>query len=142
MIKHLMTFLLVWAPSLAFAQQPGNFDPEMMRRMQDPAAMQEMAAQAKAAQKCMESIDRTKVDALQKRAEAASKEIDGLCAAGKKKEALARGLTLSREMRSDATVKKLRDCTAGMSEMMQGMIPSGLPGMNDEPDPTDSDICD
>jgi len=142
MMKRLMILLLVCGPGLVFAQQPRNADQaEMMRRFQDPAAMQKMAEQAEAAQKCMEGIDQKELDALQKRAEAASKEIERLCAAGKKDEALTRGLALSREMRSNATIKKLRECTKDMSEMMKGMMPTQMPGMNDEPDPTDRDIC-
>lgn len=141
-MMRIVVLLLALAPGLAIAQQPGQADPsEMMKRFQDPAAMEQMAAQAEAAQKCMAGIDQSELDALQKRAESASREIDRLCAAGKRDEALAKGLALSREMRSNATIKKMRECTKGMSEMMKGMMPTQLPGMSDAPDPTDRDIC-
>lgn len=133
---------LVALPGLAIAQQPGQMDPaEMMRHFQDPAAMQRMAQEAQAAQRCMKEIDQKKVDALQKRAEAASREIDQLCKAGKKDEAKARALALSQEFRSDATLKKLQECTKGMAEMIKGMPWAQLPGMQDDPDPSKDEVC-
>ena len=89
----------------------------------------------------MEGIDQKQLDALQKKAEAASDEIDRLCAAGKKTEALAKGIELAREMQSNKTVKKLRECTKDMSEMMKGMMPKMAPEMHDDSEPTESDIC-
>ena len=54
----MVIFLLVCGASLANAQQPGNFDPSQLQRLfQDPAAMERTAAEAEAAQKCMEGID-------------------------------------------------------------------------------------
>ena len=44
-------------------------------------------------------------------------------------------------MKSNATVKKLRECTKGMSAMMQGMPLAGVPGVSDDAEPTDDDIC-
>jgi hypothetical protein len=136
-----LTFALAIVPGLTLAQQPGGMNhEEMMRRFSDPAAMQKMAAQAEAAQRCMKDIDQKKLDALQKRAEAAGREIERLCDAGKRDEALAKGLDLVQEMRADPTVAKLQECTEEMAESMRQMMPS-LPGMNDEPDPTERDIC-
>lgn len=139
-ILFLSSFLLL--ASSAIAQQPGPIDPaEMMRRLQDPAAMQRMAAEAGKAQQCLEGIDQAKLAALQKRGEAMAQEVERLCAASKKKEALAKALEVSREMRTDPTVKKLRECTKGMTEMMSSMPWSQVPGVTDEPDPTERDIC-
>ncbi len=137
----LLLLSLGLAPSAGFAQPPQGVDPELLKRLQDPEAMQRMAAEAEAAQKCLEGIERKKLEALRTRGEAASAEVERLCAEGKKQEALARALALSREMRGDPTVKKLRECTKGMSAMMQRMPLSQLPGVQDRPDPTDDDIC-
>lgn len=129
-------------PSIALAQQRGPIDPaEMMRRFQNPAAMQKLAEQAEAAERCVAKIDKKKLDALEKRATAASREIESLCAAGKKDEALAKGLALGREMQTDPTIQKLRKCTEGLGEMLQGMPFAEMPGMRDEPEPTEQDIC-
>jgi hypothetical protein len=139
---HLLSVLLWLAslPGLAFAQQPGGMDPaEMMKHFNDPAAMQRMAEQAQAAQTCMKDVDQKKLDALQKRAEAASREIDRLCKAGKRDEALAKALELGQEMQSDATVKKMRECTKGMMEMFKNMPWSQVLGIEDEPG--EDDVC-
>lgn len=139
----ILSFLLI--PTLSLAQQPQAYDPtRMMERFKDPAAMQKMAEEAEAARKCMEGIDQAELDAIQKKAEAASAEIDRLCAAGKKDEALAKGITLSRELRANATVKKLSECSRGMSEMMGDMPWAQMNrtrGLDEEAEPTDDDIC-
>jgi len=141
-LQAAIPLLLLVSPVLVAAQQPPGMDPaEMMRRFQDPAAMQRMAAEAEATQQCIAGIDQAKIEALQARGEAAAKEIETLCAAGKKKEALSRALEMSSEMRADPTVQKLRECTKGMTEMMRSMPWAQLPGVADEPDPTDRDIC-
>ena len=128
---------------LAFAQRPpGQMDPnEMMRMMQDPAAMERMMREAEAASKCMEGIDEKQLKALERRGQKMSDEIEQLCAAGKKDEALKKALAYSREMRDDATIKKLRECSKGMTEMMEGMPWAQMPGVKDEPEPTNDDIC-
>jgi len=146
-MKRLILFLLA-VSATASAQQPQGIDPsqmqEMMKRFQDPAAMQKMQQQAEAARQCMEGIDQAQLDALRARAEAASHEIEKLCAAGKRTEALTKGLELSKDLQADTTVKKMRECSKGMSEMMQDMPwaqVSGLEGLETEKVPTDDDIC-
>lgn len=142
-----LTTLFFMAPLLASAQQR-SFDPsqmeEMMRRFQDPAAMKKMQEQAEAAQKCMEDIDQAKLDALRVRAEAAGKQIEKLCRAGKKDEALEKGLALSRELRSDATLVKLRECSEGLTDMMKDMPwaqMTAMHGIEADKDPGPNDIC-
>lgn len=130
------------APLLAQAQQPGGVDrAEMMRRMQDPAAMQRMAAQMEAAQACMQEIDQAKLDALEKRTRTMSQEVESLCKAGRRTEALARARAFGQEMRSDETVLKLRECSKGMADMARDAPWSRVPGVADEREPTEQDIC-
>jgi hypothetical protein len=135
-------------PILSSAQQQPDFDPaqmqKMMERYQDPAAMQKLQQQAEAAQKCMEGIDASQLEALRARAEAAGKQIETLCKAGKRAEALTKGLELSRELNADATVQKIRECSKEMSEMVQDMPWSQVKGFDDskaEKTPTEDDIC-
>ena len=150
-MKRLILFSLtvfLGVPLLATAQQAPSFDPsqmqEMMKRFQDPAAMQKLQEQAEAARQCMEDIDQAKLDALRVKAEAAGAEIDRLCKAGKKDAALKKGLALSRELQSDATVKKLRECSKDMTDMMKDM-PWGQMGgtktLEASKEPTSNDIC-
>lgn len=146
MKRLILLFALI--PVLSSAQQQPGFDPEqmqkMMQRYQDPAAMQKMQQQAEAAQKCMEGIDEAQLEALRVRAEAAGKEIETLCKAGKKAEALSKGLELSRELNADATVKKIRECSEEMTDMTQDMPWAQMKGFDDlktEKTPTQDDIC-
>lgn len=145
MLTRIALLGIALLPGIAFAQMPQGMDPaEMMKRFQDPSAMQRMAREAQAAQECLEGIPKSEIDALQKKAEEASSEIDALCAAGKKTEALAKGISLATEMRGNPTVQKLRTCSENMSEtmeMMQSMPWAQIPGTTDDTPPTRDDIC-
>ncbi len=144
-----LIFLLVMIPALSSAQQQPGFDPaqmqEMMKRFQDPAAVQKMQQQAEAAKQCMEGIDQSQLDALRVRAEAAGKEIETLCEAGKKAEALEKGIQLSRTLNSDATVQKIRECSERMGDLLKDMPwaqqMAGMEDLNEERTPTQDDIC-
>ena len=143
-----LILLFAMIPAFSGAQQQPGFDPaqmqKMMERFQDPAAMEKMQQQAEAAQKCMEGIDQTQLEALRVRAEAAGKEIETLCKAGKKAEALSKGLELSRDLSADTTVKKIRECSKDMTEMMQDMPWAQMQGLDElktEKTPTQDDIC-
>ena len=139
---------VVLAPALAFAQMPQGMPPGMdaealMRQFNDPAAMERMQREAEAAQACFSKISEAEMKALKKKGKQASEEIEALCAAGKKEQALAKALALPREMRNDPTVKQIRKCSEGMTEtqrMMQNMPWTQVPGVDDE-DPSDDDIC-
>ena len=138
-----LAILFAFAP-LARAQTPPGMgmDPNaMMRQFGNPAAMQEMTAKAEAAERCMADIKKEDMDALERKAKSAADEIERLCKAGKKKEALAKGLALSREMNSDETVLKIRECTKDLNAMMKQMMPTAIPGVDDDSEPTDDDIC-
>lgn len=140
-----LILLILCFPLTALAQQPRGMDPaEMMRRFQDPAAMQRMQEEAMAAQQCMEGITKAELETLEKQGKAASEDIEALCAAGQKAKAMARALELSREMNSNPTVKKIRECTKKMPEtqrMMQSMPWSSIPGVEDEAPPREDDLC-
>ena len=146
MKRLILLFALI--PVLSSAQQQPGMDPakmqEMMKRFQDPAAIQEMQQQAEAMQRCMEEIDKKKIEALRVRAEAAGEEIEALCKAGDKAGALSRGLELSRELQNDATLKKAQECSKGIGEMMGGMFEAQMKEireLQDDKAPTESDIC-
>lgn len=135
----------------ALAQQPPGLDPaqmqqmqEMMKQFQDPAAMKKLQEQAEAASRCMEDIDEKKIRALQTRTEAVAKEIDALCAAGKKDEALKKGLSLSRELQNDESVKKVAACSQQLGETMKDMPWAsmlGVANLDSETPPTSAEIC-
>jgi hypothetical protein len=136
------------APAVALAQMPqgmpSGMDAEaLMRQFNDPAAMERMQREAEAAQACFSKISEAELKALEKKGKQAGEEIEALCAAGKKSEALAKAMKLSREMQNDPTVKQIRECSKNMTEtqrMMQNMPWAQVPGVDDEA-PSDDDIC-
>lgn len=148
MFRTFVLLSIALAPVLAFAQMPQGMPPGMdaealMRQFNDPAAMQRMQREAEAAQACFSKISEAELKALEKKGKQAGEEIEALCAAGKKSQALAKALALSREMRNDPTVKQIRKCSEGMTEMqrmMQNMPWAQVPGVDDE-EPSDDDIC-
>jgi len=134
--------LLFFLTPVAHAQNPQRIDPnEMMRMMQDPAAMQKMAEEAKAAEQCLAKIEQADLDALERKARAAGDEIDRLCKAGKRDEAMKKALSLAREMNSNETLTTLRTCTKDLSETMKKMVPISIPDFDDDLEPNESDIC-
>ena len=135
--------VLLFAAPAAQAQNAQGFDPnELMRMMQNPEEMQRMADQAKAAEKCMAGIEQSDLDALERKAREAQSEIERLCKEGKREQALAEGVTLAREMAKDETVVTLRECTKELGETMKKIVPMSIPGIDDDSEPTESDICD
>lgn len=76
-----------------------------------------MNQQAQKMQACMAKIDMAEVEKLRVKAEAASAEIQALCDAGKRDEALSAAIRLGRELQSEPVMKDMQDC----SEMLQDM---------------------
>ena len=148
MLRSIVLVFALLAPASALAQMPQGMPPGMdpnalMRQFQDPAAMERMQREAEAAQACFSKISEAEMKALERKGKQASDEIDALCKAGKKKEALAKAMALSLEMRNDPTVKQIRKCSEGMTEtqrMMSNMPWNQVPGVDDD-EPTDDDIC-
>ena len=61
-----------------------------------------------------------------------------------KDEALAKGMGLVKELKSNETLKKLRECSEGLTEMMEGMPwaqMNPMKGLDDTEEPTNDDIC-
>lgn len=137
--------LSVALPDPAMSQQPPGMDParmqEMMKQMQDPAVMQRMQQQAEASRACMNEIDPDRLEALKTRGEAVGREIEALCAAGKKDAALARGIAFHQELQGNPTIEKLRECSKGMTEMMKSMPGFGPGELVREEAPEREDIC-
>ena len=131
-MKLILTFFLVLLTSLSYANQ------EMSEEQ-----MQQMMQQAQAAQECFAKIDPAKFEALEARGREMESEIQGLCTAGKRDEAMKTAMKYGKEFSSSDDMKEIRKC----SELMQGMManmPMPKPYMPPEVD-EDSEsehICD
>lgn len=121
-MKKLTTVLVLLVAMPVLAQNPPAGIPS-------EANMQKMMQQAKRMQTCLADIDQAQLEALGREAEAMSDEIDALCAQGKEQEALDAAMTFARKINTDPNVKKARECSAGMVDMMAGLIPQfDVPG--------------
>lgn len=141
-MHRLTALLLTLFSCTALAQMPPGFDQQkMMEQFANPAAMQQMADQAQAMQTCMAKIDKQKLDALMAEAKAESQEIDRLCDAGKKDEALDKAMAMGRKMQADPTFKQVQGCTQGMAEMLKNMPIGQLSTFEPGDEPSQDDIC-
>ncbi|MBT8422404.1 MAG: hypothetical protein HKN56_06320 [Gammaproteobacteria bacterium] len=92
--------------------------------MPSQADMQRMMQQGQIMAACMAEIDQSRIEAISREAEAVSDEIDALCKQGDESGALQTAIDFSKKMAADPTVKKLRDCSAGMQDMLAGIMPN------------------
>lgn len=112
-MKNITLLFLLFLPLTAFAQQKMS-----------PPDMQRMMQQAGKAQECMRNIDQSTLQSLSGKAQMMEKDIQRLCKAGKRGEAMQRALQFSKEIHGNKEMAKMRKC----GEMMQGMMPKiGIP---------------
>ena len=117
-------------PAMAIAQNYQGMSEQDMQNMMEK--MQEM-------QTCMQGIDQSRMDALERRAKEMEAEVNSLCAKGRRDAAQNRAMTFSREMANDPDVQKMRKCGDGMKGMMP-MMP--MMGQVDKPEKSGGHICD
>lgn len=122
-----MIMLLGLLPMIALAQNNSGM----------PMDMQKMMEQAMKAQACMEDIDTSEFDRIEKEGKAMEAEIKKLCDAGKRDEAQDTAIAYSREMMKKPAMQKVRQC----SEHLRGMLPS-MPFDNFEEEFENKHICD
>ena len=98
-----------------------------------------MMQQMQAAQECMQNVDQEKLAEVQKRSEQMGKELEALCAAGKRDEAQARAISFGMEFAKDPAIQAMQKC----GDMMQGAMPQ-MPYMEEFKDEESSSlhVCD
>jgi predicted lipoprotein len=128
-ISPFVTFLLL--PLLANAQMPPQFDQQQIQAMMQNA--QKM-------QTCIQNVDQSQMQAFEQKGKQMEQQVDALCAAGHRDEALAKAMSFSQEISSDPAIIELKKC----QEMMQGIMP-GISKFAEDYADEDSDgghICD
>ena len=131
-MKKLVITLLCLMPITSFAQNPmGMSEADMQKMMQK---MQE-------AQACMEKIDQSELDALEKKSKQFETEMKSLCASGKRDEAQERAMVYMKEIVNSSAVKEAKRCGEMMKGMMQGMM-QDVPFMNQDKDYSSQHVCD
>jgi len=114
MLKRFAVLMMIAAP--VGAQNPPA-------GMPSEADMQRMMQQGQKMAACMAEIDQSRVEAISREAEAVGNEIDALCKQGDEEGALDVALAFGKKMATDPTVRKIQECSAGMRNMMAGMLP-------------------
>jgi len=131
-MKKLAITLLYLMPIASFAQYPMGMSEadtqKMMQHMQD-------------AQACMEKIDQSELEALEKKGNQFEAEMKSLCASGKRDEAQAKTMVYMKEIVNSSAVKEAKRCGEMMQGAMQGMMPN-MPLMNEDKDFNSQHVCD
>ena len=127
-MKKLAITLLCLTPITSFAQNPmGMSEGDMQKMMQQ---MQE-------AQTCMEKIDQSELEVLEKKAEQFEAEVKSLCASGKRDAAQDKAIVYTKEIVNSSAVKAAKKC----GEMMKGMM-QDMSFMKQDKDYSSQHVCD
>ena len=119
-----LIFILVLFPVIVYAQShpgmPPNMamDPDQMQQMQRSLQQMDMKQLEKAAA-CMENLDLSMMDGLEKKWEKMEAEAKALCRAGKRDQAQNFAMKYSMEMMRRPEMKKMQEC----SKLAAGMMP-------------------
>ncbi len=107
-MKNSCLLLIALMPLAVLAQTPPGFDSEQMQSMMQK--VQEM-------QVCMEKIDKSQLDVFEQRGKQMQQEVQKVCAAGRRDEALDMVLNFTNEIKSNPAIEAMKKC----SEPMKGM---------------------
>jgi len=114
-----LIYLLILFPVVVYAQSQQGMPPQMnMEQMQRNLGQMDMEQLQKAAA-CMETLDLSMMDGLEKEWKQMESEIGSLCQSGKRDDAQNRAMKYAREMMSRPEMKKMQEC----SKLAAGMMP-------------------
>ncbi|GJL62727.1 MAG: hypothetical protein NPIRA04_13810 [Nitrospirales bacterium] len=114
-----LIYLLILFPVVVYAQSQQGMPPQMnMEQMQRNLGQMDMEQLQKAAA-CMENLDLSMMDGLEKEWKQMEAEIGSLCQSGKRDEAQNRAMKYAREMMSRPEMRKMQEC----SKLAAGMMP-------------------
>jgi len=129
-MKKVISIIILLMPVLVSAQDFSAMD---------PMKMQAMMEKAKQMQVCMQNIDQVKMHEFQQRAKQMSEDVQALCSAGSRTEAMDRAMAFSADIASNTAMQQVKKC----GEIMQGVVPDLL-GMAEayQDDGSSQHICD
>ena len=127
-MKIIAITLLCLTPIISFAQNPMGMN---------QADMQKMMLQMQEAQACMEKIDQSELEVLERKAEKFETEMKSLCASGKRDAAQKTAMVYMKEIVNSSAVKEARRC----GEMMKGMMQE-MSLMKQDKDYSSLHVCD
>ena len=130
-MRIIVSILFLLAPVVVSAQNNQNMNEAGLQNMMQ--LMQEM-------QVCMEKVDQSALEGLEKRSEEMEAEIKALCDQGKNKKAQKKAIAYGKEMIDNPALKQMRKC----GEITKGLLPEGAipgPSFEDEFDFSKGDVC-
>jgi hypothetical protein len=127
-MKIFIMALLLAVPAAVSAQN---------NQVMNQADVQNMMQQMQKVQECMQSIDQSQLEELQKRSEQASSEIDALCAAGDRAKAQKKAIAFAKEAATFPAMKQMQKC----GKLVQGELP-GMPTNFEQKDFSETHVCD
>lgn len=135
-MKTFITGVLLLIPATLLAANPSGLNQGSTQNAPD---MQNMMQVMQQVQECMAKIDENQMEQLQVQSEKFGKEIESLCAEGKRDKAQKQAMTFAKEVASSPVMKQMREC----GEMAQGAVPmmEGI-GVYDEKKYEETHVCD
>jgi hypothetical protein len=108
----LLRIVVLWFLASRASAQTGSLD--MLNNVQD-------------LQKCMNSVGIDQMQRLAQQARQMGSEINALCTAGRKDEAVKRALTFAQQITHDPAMQKLSACSSGLAAQF-----SAIPGLTSQ----------
>ncbi|NOQ76809.1 MAG: hypothetical protein GQ475_03250 [Methylococcaceae bacterium] len=129
-MKKVISIIILLMPVLVSAQDFSAMNPQKMQAMMQKAQQMQV---------CMQNIDQVKMHEFQQRAKQMSEDVQALCSAGSRAEAMNRAMAFSDEIASNTAMQQVKKC----GEIMQGVVPDLL-GMAEayQDDGSSQHICD
>lgn len=129
-MRNLTGLVVLLIPVLAFAENIPGFDQQQMQAMMQKG--QEMQA-------CMQNIDQAEMKALEQQGKQMQADVEKLCAAGKRDEALNKAIAYSKDMVKNPAMQAMKKCGEIMKDMMPDLSQFAKDYSSDD---SEGHICD
>jgi hypothetical protein len=130
-MKKIMVLAILFIPVAVFAENYPGFDQQQMQAMMQKA--QEMQA-------CMNNVDQTEMQELERRGKLLEVEVKKLCASGRRSEAQSKAIAFTKEFANSSSMKEVQKCGEMAKEIMSAFPKVAQSSENN--DAAGGHICD
>ena len=116
-MKRLIIALSLLLPTLAYAEKPATAGDENMSEQK----MQMMSEKMQEMQKCMNSINKSDLEKVEKRSIQFEKTIRSLCSKGKREQAQKEALSFGKKISTMPAMQAMKKCAEKIQGTMQDM---------------------
>lgn len=110
-MKKLISLVILLLPITVVAENNGGFDQQQMQALMEKA--QEM-------QKCMNNVDQSEMQKLEKKGRLLEAEVRQLCASGQRSEAQNKALAFTKDFANSSSMNEIQKCGEMAKEIMSG----------------------